>query len=412
MPFIPKNKKKWAKSAKVWVSELKFMLQKKSKFSALVAITLTIFFFYCLRSLFPTKASSAHKTPATHGIYENEVLSSTPLIFPSVQDHETLKQLGVEGLFTLRIDVDGNREYILKPADPPLTEAERKELAELDMKKFVKKSFSDHGKLVYKSKVNHPEVVIVTLIDFENYSLDHIIRTVQNKVDYAQRHNYGVYVRWAQEFLPLVQKQNMEASYEFIKPLAVRAAMNAFPYAKYFWFFDHNGLIMKLDTSLQQQLLEPKVLEAALLKGVPVTEKSNIKTYKHFNPKNAKIIIPKTESGRLDTSSFVVTPSVQGKAFLDYFSNPLVRNYPWADKFTHAIGHMLQWHPKILQKTALVVPKTIASLYDISKSKKNADDSDAFTYRDGDFVVTFSGCQQTKTCETELEKYYQLVKQD
>lgn len=412
MPFIPKNKKKWTKSFKVWISELKFYLHKRNKFSMLLLISVIIFLLYELTSSLPSKSSAGYRLPKTHGMYQNEVQSSTPLIFPSVQDHGTLKELGVEGLFTLRIDVDGNREYVFKPEDTPMTEAERKELAETDKKKFVKRTFLDHGKLVYKNKANHPEVVIVTIIDFENYSLDHIINTVQNRVDYAQRHNYGTYVRWAQEFLPQVQKQSMEASYEFIKPLAVRAAMNAFPYAKYFWFFDENGLIMQLDTSLQQQLLEPKVLDAAVLKSVPVFEKSNIKTYKHFDAKTAKIIIPKTGAGKLDTSSFVVTPSIHGKAFLDYINDPLVRNYPWPSSFTSAIGHLLQWHPRILKRTALVVPKTIASVYSPSAVKKQADDAERFNYMDGDFVITFTGCEASKTCEIELDKHYQLVKQD
>lgn len=70
-------------------------------------------------------------------------------------------------MFTLRTDIDGNKQYIMKPDDPPMTEAERKELSEKNLRKFVKRNFYDHGKLVYKNRVNHPEVVIVSLIDFE-----------------------------------------------------------------------------------------------------------------------------------------------------------------------------------------------------------------------------------------------------
>lgn len=301
--------------------------------------------------------------------------------------------------------MDGNSEYVLKAADPPMTEDEAKELMKTNQKKFVKRSFSDHGRLVYRRQENHPEVVIVTLIDFENYSLKHSVRAVQNRVDYAQSHGYGVYIRWAQEFLPLVQKQNVAESYDFIKTLALRAAINSFPYAKYFWFFDHNGLIMKFDISLQEHLLDPKILELATLKSVPVTGNSNIKTYKHFDTKSAKIIIPKTANGDLDTSSFVVTPSLQGKAFLDYLNDPLVRNYPWPSNLSGAIGHLLQWHPKILQRTAIVVPKTIATVFDPS-GKSAEDDNSRFSYVDGDFVVSLSGCELRNSCEQDLETFY------
>ncbi|BAP69544.1 probable alpha-1,6-mannosyltransferase MNN11 [Kluyveromyces marxianus] len=407
MPFIPKNKNKWAKSFKIWTSSVRFHLQKRGRVSLLFVIALFLFLSYGLSSLFSGQAHHRSKIPPVHGLYKSEVASSTPLIFPSVQYHDTLRSLGIESLFTLRTDIDGNKQYIMKPDDPPMTEAERKELSEKNLRKFVKRNFYDHGKLVYKNRVNHPEVVIVSLIDFEGYSVDHLVKTVQNKVDYAQRHNYGVYVRWAQEFIPQLQKQSVSESYEFIKPLAIRAAMNAFPYAKYFWFVDQNGLIMDLDKSLQQHLLEPKILDAATLKSLPVIEGSNIKTYKHFDSRNAKIMIPKTENGNLDTSSFVVTPSLQGKAFLDYINDPLVRNYPFPNKLSSTIGHMLEWHPSILQRTALVVPKTIASSYKPATSQEG---SDSVYYKEGDFVITFAGCEISKSCEAELAKYYEKVK--
>lgn len=115
----------------------------------------------------------------------------------------------------------------------------------------MKHSFLDHGKLVYRKSNDAPEVVVVTLIDFENYELETIIQIVQNRVDYAQKHQYGVYIRWIQEFLPVLENQNLAESYEFIKPLVIRAAMHAFPTAKYIHFVDQDALLMNLDLSLQ-----------------------------------------------------------------------------------------------------------------------------------------------------------------
>ena len=50
----------------------------------------------------------------------------------------------------------------------------------------------------------YPELVIVTAVDFNKYSLDGLTKIVQNRVDYAHLQNYGVYVRWSEEFLPIL----------------------------------------------------------------------------------------------------------------------------------------------------------------------------------------------------------------
>ena len=42
--------------------------------------------------------------------------------------------------------------------------------------------------------------MIVTAVDFNKYSLDGLTKIVQNRVDYAHLQNYGVYVRWSEEF--------------------------------------------------------------------------------------------------------------------------------------------------------------------------------------------------------------------
>lgn len=406
MPFTPKNTKKWSKKFQTWRSEAKLKFVRGNKLPLLVTIFAVFFLLYELKYFLYNPGSSSNVIPPVHGIFENEIQSSRPLIFPSIEHHSILRGLGIESLFTLKTDVEGHTKFIVKPNEPILTEAERKELMKTDQKRFVKLSFSDHGKLVYRKHTDSPEVVLVSLVDFERYSMEHAVRSVQNRVDYAQRHHYGLYIRWAQEFIPMLENQNVAESYEFIKPLVMRAAMFAFPQAKYFWFIDQNAVIMNFDMSLQQAVLDPVKLDESTLRSEPIIKGTNVKSYQHFNPRDAKIMVTKTPSGKIDVTSFIVTPSLYGKAFLDYLDDPLIRNYHWSSSLGHAIAHILQWHPSLLKKSAIIKPRVISATYKASSQNAEENNNIVQNYVDGDFVVTFTGCEARKSCEADVKMFY------
>lgn len=65
----------------------------------------------------------------------------------------------------------------------------------------------------------------------------------------------------------------------------------------------------------------------------------------------------------------------------------------------------MQWHPTILARFAMV-PQRILNAY--SKDSQSA--STDGTYKDGDFVIRFHGCEdgQGRDCAQELEPYYRL----
>lgn len=65
----------------------------------------------------------------------------------------------------------------------------------------------------------------------------------------------------------------------------------------------------------------------------------------------------------------------------------------------------MQWHPTILARTALVPQRTLNAY-----SKDSTGASSDGTYQDGDFVIRFPGCDDTKgrDCVQELEPYYKL----
>ncbi|KAH3899663.1 related to Probable alpha-1,6-mannosyltransferase MNN11 [Saccharomycodes ludwigii] len=372
---------------------------------------------------------SGKRYPPVHGLnlYETKVTNS--LIFPQIEHLSNLKKMGYKTLFIRRTDINGKSDYYVKNNEIPMTDKEKKQLAaEADKTAFIKKTFLDLGKVVYrrKRKSNSPSVVIVTLLDYEKYNLESIVQIVQNRVDYAQKHNYGTYIRWAQEFIPYLEAQSLDTSYEFIKPLIMRAAMHTFPNTNNFWFIDEDGLIMNLGLSLQQHLLNPKILDLATLKKVPLARGSLIKTYnspsisidgKYKDVDTADLIFPQQQQqqGELETFSFVLSNNLYTHAFLDYLNDPLVRNYDWGhnNPLGKAITHCLQWHPSLLKRFRMVVPKTIASSYDPVNSKfpvaENQKGKEPF-YVDNDMVVLLKDCTKRHSCAEDLTQFYEEVK--
>lgn len=411
MAFKLKHKSARGGSMRGWPAKFRnfFMDSKRRRKQVFTLFSLggLVFLLYILGGLFGRSHTSKAAAPQkVHGYYLNDIQAKMPLIFPKVQDAPILKELKIKGLFILRIDVNKVGRYVLKESEPPMTEKEKAEIT--DSKALAKRMFLDHGKMVYRKPTDYPEVVIVTLIDFDYYDQQSLLKIVQNRVNYAVRHKYGVYVRWAQEFIPAVQKQNVKDSYDSFKPLIMRAAIYAFPQAKYFWFLDQDALIAQKDISLQSHLLNSEMLDASILRSVPVVAKSNIKTYEHLPVENIDIIYPQTNDGEIDTSSFIVTPSVYSKAFLDYSGDPLVRGFDW-NSDSHCIGHILQWHPTLLARTALVVPKTIASVFDPTQSTNKKLDAQTLHYTDGDLVVSFSGCRERGSCAQDVGTFYEHI---
>lgn len=64
----------------------------------------------------------------------------------------------------------------------------------------------------------------------------------------------------------------------------------------------------------------------------------------------------------------------------------------------------MQWHPTVLVRTALVPQRTLNAY-----SKDSAGASADGTYKDGDFIIRFPGCEdhQGRDCQ-ELEAYYSI----
>ena len=349
---------------------------------------------------------SAHERGAgyilEHGYYSRERAAQSHLIYPRVEDYDILRSVGRENLNAFERDAEGNKYFIF--SDDVLTE-DRKLVP--DDVQMVRNTYLNLGKLVYRKNSDWPETVVVTLIDFERYDLDTIIKIVQNRVDYAEKQGYGLYVRWIQELIPAMAEQDPSFNYDFYKPLAMRAAMHAFPRAKRFLFVDHEALIMNLGLSIEKHLLAPKALEAIAVRNVPLSPGANVNTYENVHPDRVGIVIPHDSNGELDMTVFMVTSDTYGKAYIEYMMDPIVRDAIWDDNFSSCASHVLMWHPVLFGRAVIVSQRAMSSAFDPNWNDDGSHDS--YHYIKGDFVASFKGCHGRGDCGSLIRDMYEKV---
>ncbi|CDK25444.1 unnamed protein product [Kuraishia capsulata CBS 1993] len=357
-----------------------------------------------------TRKEALAKKQDNHGLFKKEIKVKDRLIYPSVEHAPLLRELTLNNLFKSKPDPTDMESLLYFYEDD--IEDKNNEIKEKTVDdesnplNVAKKSFKQHGRKVFNGK--SPEIVLVTGIDFENFELGHLTKVVQNRVDYAQANGYGLYVRWIQEFIPLLQEYKSDKSWA--KLFVMRAAIHAFPNAKYFWYLDESAFIMRNDIELKSYMLDPEVLDPIMLRDTSIVPPSGaIKTYKHVKAENVKFIITQTRT-TINTDSFILVNDVYGRGLLEFWSDPLFRKYPnFPEKDASALMHILQWHPVLLSKTAIIPGRTIASLH----SGTPVDDpNDLVHYIDGDLLVNFKGCAEHHTCELVLDSYWKKTHEE
>ena len=390
----------------------KYSKRERSKAIRIKSIQTVKFLFACILlgsviylisslSIFSAPEKGTGYIPE-HGYYTQERAAQSHLIYPRVEDYDILRSVGRENLNAFERDIQGNKHFIF--SDDVLTE-DRKLVA--DDVQMARNSYINLGKLVYRRNSDWPETVVVTLIDFERYDLDVIIKIVQNRVDYAEKQGYGLYVRWIQELIPAMVEQDLHFNYDFYKPLAMRAAMHAFPRAKRFLFVDHEALIMNLGLSVEKHLLTPKALESIAVRNVPLSPGANVNTYENVHPDRVRIVIPHDSNGELDMTVFMVTSDTYGKAYIEYMMDPIVRDAIWDDNFSSCASHVLMWHPVLLGRAVIVSQKAMASTFDPNWIDDRS--GDGYHYTKGDFVASFKGCHGRGDCGSLIRDMYEKV---
>lgn len=395
---------------------------KENRLGALVLICILIWFLNPF-SVF-THLSGSGNYPKPHPYSSTEVKkTASKYIYPPIEDASLLQKLGFDQLFTEAKRPDPNVpglemtyiESLNLLDDPDAAKQKRKEETDnlISATNRAKNAFKNQDKIVFgpKGRKNYPNVIIVTAIDFDRYSVSSLATLVQNRVNYAHEQGYGLYVRWYQEFAAVMNSKtflnNRERS-KWVRIFCLRSAMFAFPEAEWFWYLDQDGMIMNNRVNLLTDLLSKKALQTNILKERPIIPPEGyIKTYKNLKPENVRLIMTQSES-MVVTNSFIVKNDVMGRAIMDFWGDKLNLNYnnfPFGPD--SVITHVLQWHPFILSKTALIPTRLINSAHSPQDLDPNSHATDKFHYFAGDLAVQWE-CKDSE-CDQMVKKYGALV---
>lgn len=185
--------------------------------------------------------------------------------------------------------------------------------------------------------------------------------------------------------------------------MATRHAISKYPEAGFIWYLDQNAYIMNPTRNLEDQLIHPRVLETLMIRDYPIVPPDSIiKTFAHLRGEDASFIIGQDNDG-LISDSMIIRNGEWAKFLTETWLDPLYRTYNFQKAQRHALvsltlrstgntpfakrillqEHIVQWHPTILSKIALVPQRTMASYI---RSNLGAG------YEEGDFIAMFTGC--------------------
>ncbi|KAF3915013.1 hypothetical protein AA313_de0209193 [Arthrobotrys entomopaga] len=302
-----------------------------------------------------------------------------------------------------------------------------------------------------------PAVVLVLALDKSTMSAGYSRKILENRKRYAAKWGYEVFAGDLGDYEAGNEynfKDGAGKTRHYLKsfnklPL-MRHAMATYPYTKTFWFLSSDSLIINMDLSVDAHILSKPRLNSLMLRDHPVIPpESIIKTFKRTDADDIQLII--TQDGKsVKSDSFFVRRkkeefgweegkgksikkggTVYGYYLLDTWFDPLYRFYHFGDGETSALEHMIQWHPTILARLA-IIPQRVMLSYPVAaggnspankkkegkdgKDKAAEDDvRDKFTgagYEPGDFVVHFEGCrsvEKDKGCSKEFERYLKMT---
>ncbi|OAA44255.1 alpha-1,2-galactosyltransferase-like protein [Metarhizium rileyi] len=243
----------------------------------------------------------------------------------------------------------------------------------------------------------HPSVVLVTVIDPSEWNTAYLDTIKENRERYAARHGYQAMVVNALDY------DTQGAPRSWAKIFAMRHALSKYPDCKFIWYLDQDAYIMDPTKSLDDQVTSPRKLESLMIKDYPVVPPDSIiKTFSHLRGENIDFIVTQDKEG-LVHKSVVIRNGEFAKFFIETWFDPLYRSYNFQKAERHALEHIVQWHPTILSKLALVPQRTLAAYSRATIGEQ---------YQEGDFVVLFPGCTQTgeQSCQTESSHYWEEMK--
>ncbi|KAF5630538.1 alpha-1 2-galactosyltransferase [Fusarium sp. NRRL 52700] len=264
---------------------------------------------------------------------------------------------------------------------------------------FIIFLFGLKGETPYREHVpsGNPPVVVVTVLDDTQYNDVYLESIRHNREQYASRNGYEAMIVRASDY------DTGKSPRSWAKIIAMRHALSKYPDATYVWFLDQNAYIMELDKKLEEQVVKPTKLESLMIKDWSIVPPDSIiKTFSHLKGEDAGLVISQDEAG-LVTNSYILKNGEWAKFFIETWMDPLYQSYNFQKAERHALEHIVQWHPTILSKLALIPQRTFAS-YGRNK-EGNA-------YRDGDFVALLVDCTVTgsTSCDKQSHFYLQQLK--
>jgi len=235
---------------------------------------------------------------------------------------------------------------------------------------------------------NEPRTVMVLVLNTTSYSQDYIGKITQNRQEYAKAHGYGLFIKHIQDY---------PGGWASIP--AIRHAMSLYKHSDYFWYLDQDAIIMNPSMSLEKHITNPSRLGSIMRRETSIVPPDSIiKTYRHVPPERIQFIISQDAEG-LQPGSMIVRSGPWAHYFLDAWYDPIFRFYSWGKAETHALVHIVQWHPTILTKLALVPQRIMNSYSSVSGGEG--------VYADGDFVIHFHECwKPERNCEKEFNRYW------
>ncbi|KAL9098991.1 MAG: hypothetical protein Q9163_005446 [Psora crenata] len=244
-----------------------------------------------------------------------------------------------------------------------------------------------------------PEVVVVTVLDDETMSEHYRQRIVENRNFYAQNQGYAT-------FFPNVSDYDLNNSPRtWAMVPGLRHAMTAFPHSPYFFSLSPHAIIMDPSVNLKAHVVGTKQLESLMLRDKPVVPPDSvIRTFGHLKGDKVDLVITQDGEG-LCQGSFILRRGEWAKFFLDTWFDPLYRSYNFQKAEGHALEHVVQWHPTILTKLALV-PQKILNSYNVDIPSRGGKEAQ---YKKGDFLVRLVACEldESRDCEKEFDQYYE-----
>ncbi|KAI5863458.1 glycosyltransferase family 34 protein [Durotheca rogersii] len=254
--------------------------------------------------------------------------------------------------------------------------------------------FSGGSKQAGHTISGKPPVVLVTV--FDDRSDDSVYKrdTRENRMQYAEKHGYGTLLAKTTDY----DLGGSPSSWS--KVVAMRHALAKYPDCKYVWYLEQNAFIMNPHVKVEDYVMGARKLEANMIKELPVVPPDSIiKTFSHLKGDDVEFVITQDKEG-LAPGSFIIKNGEWAKFFLDTWFDPLYRSYNFQKAETHALEHIVQWHPTILSKLA-IVPQRIINAYSSNLHGEQ--------YKDGDIAVVFARCSNAadKGCAKEAERFTQ-----